>query len=363
MKKVLMVLGVIFLVLIVLFAGMLIWAQRSGAKIQEEFYTAILSGDPAKVTAMCAPDLLDRIDEPALAAWMAEIKDKLGAFKGLRKTNFSTSTKIENGARITTSKGVVDFERGAAESELVYRDGKLIIFEVTCAQLKTDPFASPQKRFFKAILSGNPGKVTAMCHPALRDEIDEPVLAAWMAEVKDKLGAFKGLRKTNFSTSTKIENGVKVTESKGMVDFEKGSAESELKYYDGKLIKFNIKSDQLKTDAFPGPTSTDLYRERGKEFLTLFLANKPDETFAMMHSALQKKVPLEKLKTMMAGVTGKAGPTKAITWQSEKLEPGEPLTLKLLYNVECEKAKTVASVEFQFIGFKGHLLAFNLTGE
>jgi hypothetical protein len=217
-----------------------------------------------------------------------------------------------------------------------------------------------QEKFFQAVLSGDPKQVTALFHPALRDEVDEPVLAVWMKAVKDNLGAFQGLNKTDFNTSSKIEGGATIGESKGTVSFEKGQAQSELKTRDGQIVAFHVTSDKLGGDWFKGPTDTTLYRQRGKECLTYLLGDKCEDAFKMMHENLQKKVPLDQLKAMMADFTGKAGKAKTVTYQSETLEPGGTLTLKVVYKVECEKANPTGTVEFQFDGLKGHLVAFNL---
>ena len=90
MKKVLMILGVVFLVVIVGFVALLIWAQRSGNASQEAFFKAVGSGDATQVTAMFHPALREEVDEPVLAAWMQEVKSKLGNFTGLSKSHFNT---------------------------------------------------------------------------------------------------------------------------------------------------------------------------------------------------------------------------------------------------------------------------------
>jgi len=222
--------------------------------------------------------------------------------------------------------------------------------------------AKRQEDFFRAVTSGSPGQVTAQFHPALLEEVDEPVLGAWMQVVKEQLGAFKGLRKTDFDTSVKYEGGVKVTESKGTVEFEKGEASSELVLHGDQVTKFHVASAKIPEDWFKGPTSTELYRERGKVFLTHFLSDRPDEAFKSMHKALQENAPLEKLKGMMAEVAGKAGALKSMSHKSESYDPASQ-KLEILYSVACEKAKLVMSAKFQFVGLKGHLVAFNFNSE
>jgi hypothetical protein len=217
-----------------------------------------------------------------------------------------------------------------------------------------------QESFFKAVLSGDPKQVTALFDPAMNKEVDEPVLAQWMAAVKDNLGEFKGLSKTAFNTSVEYKNGAKIAKSSGTVNFEKGDATSELAFKDGKLIEFDVKSDKIPKTWFKGIAAgpTQLYQDRGKQFLTLFLSDKPDDAFAMMHENLQKVMPLEKLKALMADAAGKAGAVKSIQYLSEQVDPAGKL--KILYKVECQKTTTTASVKFEQAGLKCHLVAFNI---
>ena len=200
-------------------------------------------------------------------------------------------------------------------------------------------------------------------HPALREKIDPPILEAWMQEVRGKLGKFQGLSKTDFSTSTKYQGGTKLTESKGTVNFEHGTAQSELEFQDDQLISFFIRSDKIRDDWFKGPADATLYRERGQKFLTHFLNGEGEQAFSMMHEALQKQMPLAKFNTLMAGITAKAGKLQSITHTEDRFDTSEGQRLKVFYLVECANARTTAQVDFQFVGLKGHLVAFDLTGE
>jgi hypothetical protein len=219
--------------------------------------------------------------------------------------------------------------------------------------------ADLQQSFFTAVLSGDAKQVAALFHPALREEVDEPVLSIWMAALKAKVGAFKGLSKLDFATSTEIKNGVKTTQSAGKVNFEKGSARSELKYVDGLIVAFHVAvTDDTSEGWFHDltPDQTQLYRDRGKEFLTFFLTDKPEDAFKMMHASLQEEAPLDKLKPMMASVAKELGAVKSVEYQSQE---GEGVgKLKIFYKVSGEKSSTVASVRFQHEDMKYHLLAF-----
>jgi len=217
-----------------------------------------------------------------------------------------------------------------------------------------------QEKFFAAVATGNPENVMALFHPALREEVDAPVLAAWIKAVNEHLGRFQGLAATSFSTSTKYEQGVKITESHGTVHFEKGTAESELSFRDDQLVSFKVESETIPDDWFNGPADSDTYRQKGAKFLQHFLRDESDAAQAMMHPALQKLVPLEKLKTMTADVGARTGKLDTVSYQSESFETGEDQVLTITYDLACEKQTTTATVKFQFVDMKGHLLAFDV---
>ena len=217
-----------------------------------------------------------------------------------------------------------------------------------------------QETFFAAVATGDPKQLTAMFHSSLVRQVDEPVLAEFMKLVNDRRGRFRGLRKMNWNTAMRTEAGVKIVESRGTVEFEKGPATSELVFHNGKLIKFFLSWENFPKDWFTGPADTALYRRRGEAFLKAFLERRGDDAFAMMHPALQKSMPAPKLKAMIAGVTAKAGGVKGIEHDAEEVSKGRPVHLKVRYKVVCEKASTTAEVDFQFVGLKGHLVAFDL---
>src|SRR6266480_7081976 len=124
-KKLLIILaalGVVLIGCLALCGGFLFWAQRAGTELQTRFFTALDSGNVNQVQAMLHPALREEVDEPLLAAWMAEVHRDLGKFQGLSKTDFSTSVSYADGAKVTESTGTVNFEHGTAKSELIFRD-------------------------------------------------------------------------------------------------------------------------------------------------------------------------------------------------------------------------------------------------
>jgi len=214
-------------------------------------------------------------------------------------------------------------------------------------------------KFFNAVVSGDPQQVLNLCDPSLREEVDAPVLGAWMNEVRGKLGGYRGLSKSNFDTNMKATDQGRIIESKGTIHFEHGDAASELTFRNDLLTAFSIKSDKLAGEWFKGPAETKLYRERGEQFIRKFFAQDKAGAAAMMGKELHDVVPDEKLVEFMKTITAQSGALKTVLFREEKVTTDAPVTLRIYYDLECEKEKLAADVKFQFIGLKGHFEGFN----
>lgn len=227
--------------------------------------------------------------------------------------------------------------------------------------LAKDAGSQRQEAFFKAVGSGQPRQVIELLDPRTTEEIDEPVLAAWMEQVNKNLGAYKGLSTTDFSTSTETSNGVTRTSSKGTLNFEKGQAQSELVYQDDKIIKFHVQSPQIGDNWFKGPADATLYRQRAKAFLSALGEGKAKTAFDMMHPNLQKEMPLEKLTELSAAIAKALGTVTAVPCKSDTfgIVDGEQ-ALTLLCEIQGANGILDARVRFKFIGLRGHLLGFNV---
>lgn len=216
-----------------------------------------------------------------------------------------------------------------------------------------------QDRFFQAVMSGDPSVLLALCDPELRDQIDAPVLAAWMAEVRKQLGDYQGLSNTSFSTQANTTEQGTFVQSEGTVHFQKGDATSQLEFRNNLLVKFSIESEKIPAGWFTGPEDATLYRERGEEFIQKFLGRDAKGAADLMHEVLRRNVPDEDLESMIDDVTGKAGPLKSIEFRAAKFTADEKEMLVVSYRANCENKILDATVDFQFIGLKGHLLGFN----
>jgi len=218
-----------------------------------------------------------------------------------------------------------------------------------------------QDKFFTAINSGKSAEAMALMHPALCKEIDEPVLQAWINEVNTRLGKSKGLSKLDFHTNTKTDNGLVIVESNGTVNFEKGTAKSEITFVGDQIVKFNVVSDKIPPDWFKSLPSSELYHKRAEEFLRDALEGRPEKAFAMMHEALQANMPLEKLQPALEKMQADTGKLKSVAFEKEEFQGGDKEQwLKVYYKLGMEKGTATGFLQFRFVGLKGHITAFNV---
>jgi len=202
MGKLLKILGIVFVVIVLGFVGLMIWSHEKGEAVQEDFFTAVLSGEPAKVKALFHPELAAQVDDPVLAAWMGAVKTHLGAFHGLAASNFNTSMKKVNGREEVLSAGTIKFDKGEAKSKLRLVDGKIVAWEVTSEALPanwmthlddTALYEQRAKTFLTTILTGDAPAALALMHEKLRAKFDATTFAQGMQRLQARFGAIQSM--------------------------------------------------------------------------------------------------------------------------------------------------------------------------
>jgi hypothetical protein len=217
--------------------------------------------------------------------------------------------------------------------------------------------AGHQDEFFKAIGSGKADAATKLMHPALVEEVDEPVLGAWIDAINEKLGPVTEIRQTGISQEASLTQ--RKIETTAAVQFERGSANSSLTTLNGKIVAFNVESEQL-GDWFRGPKGIGVYQQRGKAFIVRFFNGEIDDAHAMFHDELKKAVSKEDLARMSEQVRANAGALKSATFKDSRYSADENTqTLLVNFDIACENATGVCEIKIQFVGMKGHLLGFN----
>ncbi len=218
--------------------------------------------------------------------------------------------------------------------------------------------ADIQEDFFKAVQSGQVKQLTKQMRPELLVEVDEPVLAAWMNAINEKLGSVKSIQQTGFANEGGLTNRIKTSDA--TIQFEHGTATSSLKTMNGEIIGFNVTSPELGDDWFQGPTDTRVYEEMGITFVKRFLGGQTDDAYAMCHPALQEVISVESFVEMSRSIRENAGALKSATFKSSRmdlLDDGQ--TLFLNFDISCEKATGTCEIKVQFVGMKGHLLGYD----
>lgn len=241
----------------------------------------------------------------------------------------------------------------------------LVAVIVVCAILWARSSASSaQQKFFDAVGSGEPVRVTALFHEKLRSDVDEPILRAWMEIMNERLGRYKGLSNSEFNMKTQSTELGQVTQIVAKVELEKGTVDSTLEYLDGRLIAFNVKTDALNDDWFKGPADTSLYKNRAEEFLRHILDNRVDEAWSMMHKDVQQQISLKKLHDAAAEGRRLFSPLKSITHAGETMEPDHNFGIVLTERIRVSGAQSEdTEVRFHFTGLKGFITGFKIGRE
>ncbi|MBN1556097.1 MAG: hypothetical protein JXA11_15250 [Phycisphaerae bacterium] len=237
MKKVLMVLGIVFLVLIAAVVALMVWAHGAGEERQEEFFQAAGTGDPQKLLSLCDPALADDLDVPVLKMWMDGLNRQLGPYKGLSKANFSTSSNTTNGRKFVESKGTALFEKGEAQVEMQSVNGKITAFRVTSEKLQPkDWFTKPPAEFYyqkgekmiTLLLTGKEADARAMMHPVALQK-DYP-LAQVQADAKKILAEIGPLQSVKLDQEEFIAGDSPKLIVRGTITGQKGVFSTMVKY-------------------------------------------------------------------------------------------------------------------------------------
>ena len=235
---------------------------------------------------------------------------------------------------------------------------RLAIFAILLTAMASAVQADVQEDFFKAVQSGKAKELTQQMRPELLVEIDVPVLTAWMNAINDRLGPFKSIQQTGTTSEGGLTNPIKTSEA--TIQFERGTASSTLKTMGGKLIGFNVTSNELGDDWFKGPTETKLYEELGQTFIKRFLGGQTDEAYAMCHPALQQAIDAEAFEQMSQQIRGNAGALKSTTFTDSHMDISDDGQYLLLnYDINCAEATGTCEIKIQFVGMKGHLLGYD----
>ncbi len=216
-----------------------------------------------------------------------------------------------------------------------------------------------QRPFFEAIATGDSSQVMALMAPSLHREVDEPALAAWMTAINQRLGKYEGIARLNFKTSCRYEKGVSTIRSVATVRFEKGSAQSEIVYADGKIVGFDVDSSALTPGWFKGPAKLTSYHEKAQKFFVDFAAGNAKNVQTQMHESLISNVSNGKLEKMFKGVKDLAGDIDSVD-ALDAIYDSDEESVQVILKVHGEKTDLDAVATYRFFGLKSQLIQFNM---
>jgi hypothetical protein len=207
MKRVLMWLGGIFLLLIVGFTGLLVWAYRTGEEQQQRFFDAIASGEPREFIGLMDKSLADQVDAPVLRQWMTHVNEAVGPFQGLAKSSFSTKKNLTDAGWVTESSGDALFQNGTVQVGLTLLDDRLVGYEVTGDLLKKvdwltespadEIYRERARRLIGHLVAREADAALAMMHEKLRERITADQLVAGMTQFANQYGELEGIEITD----------------------------------------------------------------------------------------------------------------------------------------------------------------------
>lgn len=161
----------------------------------QEFFAAVASREPARLTAMMSPALAAEVDEPVLEAWMQAINERLGAATAITATDSPAPPASTADMARTTAR--VRFERGTATSTLYVADDRLQAFGFDSPDLGDDWFRGPTStqmyqdlgaRLIAKILANDADGTCDLCAPAVRETVGRDGMAEMVAHLADRWG-------------------------------------------------------------------------------------------------------------------------------------------------------------------------------
>ena len=217
--------------------------------------------------------------------------------------------------------------------------------------------SNPHRRFFAGVASGEVTQLKGLMDPALTHQVDDPVLQVWVQALNERLGKVTAIQVADRS-SKQTFNGT-IVETTAEVQFEKGTASSEMTTVNGRLIAFNVQSAQLGTDWFHGPAETDLYTDLGASLIQKIMAAEADAAYDMMHEAVHQTMDRDSFRELVGRLSANGGEFQTTKMTSSEMQITENSQMLVLnYEVMCTRASGTCEVKVQFIGLKGHLMGF-----
>ncbi len=219
---------------------------------------------------------------------------------------------------------------------------------------------STMTRCFAAVCDADGDALRGLMVPNAAAQFDDPLLASFAAELKKRLGKYKGVKA--YRALTRITDSRTPTRRSCLLEFEKGTARGTLEILDGKVLNFSIHSTLIPKGWSPTLADTPFWRTRGQEFLTAYVEGDAAKAHGMMHPELQAMAPLEQLRADVAGIPEKSGKLVDVQVVSEEADPSGK-ACRIRYRVKWEKNTADILVALEAIGMRVYVMALEPSTE
>jgi len=194
----------------------------------------------------------------------------------------------------------------------------------------------------------------------IRDQVDEPVLAAWISAIRRHLGPLEDFERINTEIIEGDDPETWLVRSRGRAEFRDGLADVTLELQGGNIVGFAIESPMIPEDWFQGPQDTDFYRRRGRDLLTYVVTDFPGRAYPLLGDGFKRTVTVDDLGAATATEPITRGQLESITYASESFgRLGGGVYLTIYYDLVCEKGTSRGSVRYRFVDMKSHIVKFD----
>ena len=168
------------------------------------------------------------------------------------------------------------------------------------------------ERLFLALEFGDVRRVIDLLYPSVRDQIDPPVMAAWMEEVQSRLGKFRAAVPRGHSTVVVDEFGSELVRSCAVAKFERVKRSPKLSPLAGRLRGYSSHRIALTIGTYCASTRKSIAREPKSSCASIFGGDGPC-AYDMMHPNLQRNLPWQEFAKIVADAKQAGGLESSIS--------------------------------------------------
>ena len=150
-------------------------------------------------------------------------------------------------------------------------------------------------QFFKDVQNERTKAIVDRMAPHVAAQVDIPVIEVLASAIRERLGAVERITTTGLTYKTTSEG--QLSERTSKVSFAKGAASCRFATLNGRIVMFDVQSDQL-GNWLKVPSETEIYRDLAARGLNEILMGDPVKSREMWHDAFKAVVSLDQLREM-----------------------------------------------------------------